>query len=106
VATASLTVGLKGLADPRPSTVDIVLAALGDEGDEPRAMPFGKKLPRRPEALREEEPRVPAFCEAPRTSGSATADEVVPIGMYVLALECWVSSGPDLSVLPELPETS
>lgn len=107
VARSSLTVGPKELADPRPSTVDIVLAALWNGGDEPRAMPLVKKLPRRPEALREEEePRVPALCEASRTSGSATADEVVPIGMYELALEGWVSSGPDLSVLAEVPETS
>jgi hypothetical protein len=129
VATLSMTAGLEEPADPTPSTVDFVLATPGNEGEEP-AVPILNKLPKRLDALRGEEPDVPAFCRASRPSAGASptgdedksgatagpaTDEVVKecgippaasIGMSELALEGWVSSGPDLSVLPEVLEKS
>jgi hypothetical protein len=128
VATLSMTGEFEELAGPTLWMVDILLAVPGNEGEEPGARPTLNKLPIRPDALREEEPNAPPCCEASKASagasptgdgdksaGSGNADEVVeergippaaPIMMLELALEACVSSGPELSVLPEALQKS
>lgn len=129
VATLSMTAGLEELADLTPSKVDFVLATPRNEGEEPD-VPTLNKLPKRPDAPRGEEPDAPAFCRASKLSAGAspTGDEdksgatagrpatdegvkecgippAASTGMLELALEDWVSSGPDLSVLPVLKKS-